>query len=737
MIGIVRLALRRPYTFIVLALLILIVGVLAAWRTPVDIFPDIRIPVIGVAFQYTGLSPDEMAGRIITPYQRSLTTTVNDIEHIEASSYNGFGIVKIYFQPNVDIRTANAQVTAISQTVVKSMPPGTTPPLILNYSAATVPIIQLALSGKGLSEQNLADLGINVIRTSLVTVPGAAIPYPFGGKTRQVQIDLDAAALQARGLSGQDVAGALAAQNLITPVGTQKIGDFEYNILLNDAPSDIGQLNQLPIKAVNGAMVYLGDVAHAYDGNPPQTNIVHVNGSRSVLMSVLKSGSISTLAIISGIKQKVADLKPALPENLQIAPVGDQSLFVSAAISGVAKEGVIAAALTSLMILLFLGSWRSTVIIAISIPLSVLGAIALLAAFGETLNIMTLGGLALAVGILVDDATVTIENINWHLEQGKDVQTAILDGAAQIVTPAFVSLLCICIVFVPMFFLNGIARFLFVPMAEAVMFAMTCSFILSRTLVPTMANYLLQPHASQVHEDATDNTSRNPLVRLQRRFGARFERIRGGYHSQLELALGHRKAFMIGFIVFVAISFLLLPLLGRNFFPSVDAGQILMHVRAPIGTRVEETANRLVGVEDAVRSIIPPNELATLADNIGMPISSINMTYNNTGVIGSQDSDVQIALKPGHRPTEGYVRRLREELPHRFPGSTFSFLPADIVSQILNFGSPAPINLQVRGPNIAASFAYANQLLAKIRHVPGIADPVSSNPADNLRSGSR
>jgi multidrug efflux pump subunit AcrB len=727
MIGIVRLALHRPYTFVVLALLILIFGVLAALRTPVDIFPDIRIPVIGVAWTYTGLSPDEMSGRIVTPYERALTTTVNDIEHIEATSYNSFGIVKIYFQPNVDIRTANAQVTAISQTVLRNMPPGVVPPLILNYNAATVPIIQLALSGKGLSEQNLADLGINVVRTGLITVPGAAIPYPFGGKFRQVQIDLDAAALQARGLSGQDVAGALAAQNLITPVGTQKIGDFEYNILLNDSAQGIDELNKLPVRAVNGAMVYLGDVAHAYDGNPPQTNIVHVNGGRSVLMPVLKSGAISTLAIISGIKQKVADLIPALPESLGIAFVGDQSLFVRAAIGSVAKEGVIAAVLTSLMILLFLGSWRSTVIIAISIPLSVLGAIALLAAFGETLNIMTLGGLALAVGILVDDATVTIENINWHLEHGKDVPTAILDGAAQIVTPAFVSLLCICIVFVPMFFLNGIAHFLFVPMAEAVMFAMTCSFILSRTLVPTMANHLLQPHASPAHashagESAAATRSPNPLVRLQRRFAARFEHIRRGYREQLELALGHRRAFVIGFSACMLASFLLLPLLGRNFFPKVDAGQILMHVRAPVGTRVEETANRLAQVEKAVRAIIPPNELATLADNIGMPISSINMTYNNTGLIGSQDGDVQLSLRENHRPTADYVRRLREELPLRFPGSTFSFLPADIVSQILNFGSPAPINLQVRGPNTAASFAYANLLLAKIRHVPGIAD---------------
>src|SRR5450432_879171 len=727
MLGIVRLALSRPYTFVVLALLILIVGTLAAFRTPVDIFPEIRIPIIGVAWQYTGLSPDEMAGRIVTPYERSLTTTVNDIEHIEANSYNGFGIVKIFFQPNVDIRTANAQVTAISQTVIKTMPQGTTPPLIINYSAATVPIIQLALSGKGFSEQNLADLGTNVIRTRLVSVPGAAIPYPFGGKTRQVQIDLDSAALQARGLSGQDVANALATQNLITPVGTQKIGEFEYNILLNDAPSEIDGLTDLRIKMVNCSRVYMRDVAHAYDGNPPQTNIVHVNGGRSVLMSVLKSGAISTLAIISGIKDKVKELQPGLPEGLQIAPVGDQSLFVSAAISGVAKEGIIAAALTSLMILLFLGSWRSTVIIAISIPLSVLGAIALLAAFGETLNIMTLGGLALAVGILVDDATVTIENINWHLEQDKGVETAILDGAAQIVTPAFVSLLCICIVFVPMFFLDGVARFLFVPMAEAVMFAMTCSFVLSRTLVPTMAKYMLHAHvphdsADDIDAGGTRVPSRNPLVRFQRGFEARFDRFRAGYHDVLGLALAQRRIFVIGFLAFVVASFLLLPFLGRNFFPSVDGGQILMHVRAQVGTRVEETANKFAEIETAVREIIPADDLAAVADDIGMPISSINMTYNNTGLIGSQDGDLQIALKQGHAPTDDYVRRMREELPRRFPGVTFSFLPADIVSQILNFGAPAPIDLQVRGPNVAQNLAYAEKLLAKVRQVPGVVD---------------
>src|ERR1700753_2790734 len=494
MIALVRIALSRPYTFVVLALLLMLLGPLAALRTPTDIFPDIRIPVIGVVWQYTGLPPDQMSGRITTPFERALTTTVNDIEHIVATSYNGVGIVKIFFQPNVDIRTANAQVTAISQTLIRAMPPGATPPLILNYTASTVPIIQVALSGDGLTEQNLADIGINQLRTPLVTVPGVAIPYPFGGKQRQIQIDLDPTALQSRGLSGQDVSNALAAQNLITPVGTQKIGGCEYPTNLNNPPLKISDFADLPIKAVNGAMVYVHDVATVRDGNPPQTNIVHVNGNRSVLMMVLKAGQISTLDIIAGIKQKVIDVKDTMPEALRISFIGDQSVFVRGAIPGVAREGIIAALLTSVMILLFLGSWRSTIIIATSIPLAVLGSITMLSAIGETLNIMTLGGLALAVGILVDDATVTIENINYHLEQGKEVETAILDGAAQIVTPAFVSLLCICIVFVPMFFLNGVARFLFVPMAEAVMFAMLASYILSRTLVPTLAKFWLKKH---------------------------------------------------------------------------------------------------------------------------------------------------------------------------------------------------------------------------------------------------
>ncbi|NKJ23169.1 efflux RND transporter permease subunit [Dyella sp. SG609] len=725
MLGIVRIALSRPYTFVVLALLIMIIGPLSAMRTPTDIFPDIKIPVISVVWQYTGLPPDQMAGRIASPFERVLTTTVNDVEHIEAQSINGFGVIKIFFQPTVDIRTANAQVTAVAQTLLRQLPPGITPPLILNYNASTVPIIQLALSGKGLSEQNLGDLGTNAVRPVLTSVAGASIPYPFGGKTRQVQIDIDPAALQARGLSAQDVANALAAQNLIVPVGTQKIGEYEYTLQLNNAPSDIRALGDLPIKTVNGTTVYIRDVAQARDGNPPQSNIVHVDGGRSVLMTVLKNGSASTLAIIDGVKQKLRDAKDSFPDTLQIAPIGDQSLFVRAAIGGVAKEGIIAAALTSLMILLFLGSWRSTVIIATSIPLAILGSIIALSAVGETLNIMTLGGLALAVGILVDDATVTIENINWHLEHGKDVETSIMDGARQIVTPAFVSLLCICIVFVPMFFLEGVARFLFVPMAEAVMFAMICSFILSRTLVPTMAKYLLKPHAPHTDEHGNSAAlppSSNPLVRFQRGFEARFERVRAAYRDLLAMALEHRRVFVGGFLAFVVASFALVPFLGRNFFPAVDAGQILMHVRAPIGTRVEESATIFANVQAAIRRIVPPEELGTVVDNIGQPISGINTAYNNTGTIGSWDGDIQIALNEGHRPTAGYVRRMREELPRQFPGVTFSFPPADIISQILNFGSPAPIDLQIRGNNLPQNFAYANTLLREIRRVPGVAD---------------
>lgn len=720
MLNLVRIALTRPYTFVVLALLILIVGPLAALRTPIDIFPEIRIPVIAVVWNYTGLPPDEMSGRVMLNFQRSLTTTVNDIEHIEGTSYTGIGIVKVFFQPGTDIRTANAQVTAIAQTVLKQMPPNITPPLVLNFNASTVPIIQIALAGKGMSEQAVFDIAINTVRTPLVTVQGAAIPFPFGGKFRQIQIDLDPAAMQARGLSANDVANALAAQNLLTPVGTQKIGGFEYAIQLNNAPKDFAALADLPVFAKDGTIVYLRDVAQVRDGNPPQQNIVHVDGGRSVLLAVLKNGATSTLSIIEGVKQRVEELRKTLPENLSLALLGDQSLFVEGAVTGVAVEAVIAAVLTSLMILLFLGSWRSTVIIATSIPLAILGSIALLAAFGETLNIMTLGGLALAVGILVDDATVTIENINWHLEQGKEVETAIMDGARQIVTPAFVSLLCICIVFVPMFFLEGVARFLFVPMAEAVMFAMVCSFVLSRTLVPTMANFLLKQHVA--HEHGGKPPTRNPLVLFQRGFEARFEGFRAGYRDLLAMALGSRTVFITGFMAFVLGSFALAPMLGRNFFPSVDAGQILMHARVQVGTRVEETANQFAAIQKAIREIIPSREIATMVDNVGMPVSGINMTYNNTGVIGPQDGDIQIKLTEDHAPTEHYVAELRRRLPELFPGVTFSFLPADIISQILNFGAPSPIDIQVRTSDLAEGFDHANRLLARIRTIPGIVD---------------
>jgi len=719
MLAIVRIALSRPYTFVVAALLIFLIGTLAALRMPVDIFPSINIPIVGVAWQYQGLPPDQMAGRIVTPFERALTTTVNDIEHIEANSYTTFGIVKIFFHPSVNIATANAQVTAISQTLLKQLPAGATPPLILNYSASTVPIIQLALSGKGLTEQALADLGINFVRTRLVTVQGAGIPYPFGGKTPQVMYDLDTGAMQSRGLTGNDIANALASQNLLTPAGTEKIGEYEYTVNLNSAPSKISELGDLPIKNVGGAMVYMHDVAHVHNGSAVQTNVVHVDGNRSVLLSVFKNGTTSTLDIVSGIKKMLVLIKPTLPEELEVKPIADQSVFVRASIQGVIREGVIAAALTSLMILLFLGSWRSTLIVTTSIPLSILGAIGTLSAIGETLNVMTLGGLALAVGILVDEATVTIESINYHLEQGKAVEAAIMDGASQIVVPAFVSLLCICIVFIPMFFLNGVARFLFVPMAESVMFAMVFSFLLSRTLVPTMAKYLLHMHVERAGGPAP---SKNPLVRFQHSFEAGFTRLRAGYHDLLALAIAHRGLFIGGFLSFIAVSFLLTPFLGRNFFPQVDGGQIMLHVRAPVGMRIEETAARFNEVEKAIRATIPPAEIEAVVDNIGTYLSSINTIYNNTGTIGESDGDIQVSLTEGHAPTADYVARLRNELPRRFPGMTFSFLPADIVSQILNFGAPAPIDLQIRGNDLNADFAYANQLLAQLRHVNGLAD---------------
>ena len=730
--AIVRLALSRPLTPFVLAILILIFGPLAALKTPTDIFPDIRIPVIAVVWTYRGLPPDDMSGRVIYYYERQLSSSVNDIEHIESQSLPGIGVVKIFFQPGVDIRTATAQVTSLSQTVLKQMPPGITPPLILNYNASTVPILQLALSSPQMTEQQLFDAGQNFIRPSLASVAGSSIPSPYGGKERQIQVDLDPAALQSKGLSANDVANALSAQNQIIPAGTAKIGSFEYNVKLNNSPEAVDELNDLPIKSVGGATIYMRDVAHVRDGFPPQRNEVRVEGRRAVLMSVLKSGSASTLSIIDGVKAALPRIAAGLPPSLKITPLNDQSIFVKAAVSGVVKEGVIAAALTSLMILLFLGSWRSTLIIATSIPLAVLASIALLSAIGQTLNIMTLGGLALAVGILVDDATVTIENINWHLEQGKDVRTAILDGAQQIVTPAFVSLCCICIVFVPMFSLPGVSGYLFVPMAEAVMFAMAASFVLSRTLVPVMAMYMLKAHdaghaqfALEGHGEGAGGPTRpprGPLAAFQHGFEQRFAAVRSGYRDVLALALAHRRPFVVGFLAFVLASLLLTPLLGENFFPQVDSGQMTLHVRAPVGTRIEDTAALFDQVEAAIRQTIPPNELASTVDNIGLPVSGINRAYTNTGGIGPMDGDIYISLAEGHHPTAAYVKALRAKLPKLFPGSTFAFLPADIIGQILNFGAPAPIDVQVAGPNRTANEAYALEMERRLALIPGLAD---------------
>jgi multidrug efflux pump subunit AcrB len=731
MLALVRIALARPLTFIVMAVLIALAGPLAALRTPVDILPNINIPVIVAVWQYQGLPAPDMAGRIIYYYERTMTSTVNNIEHIESNSVTGVGVVKIYFQPGTDIRTATAQVTSVSQTVLKQMPPGITPPQILNYSASTVPILQLAFSSQTLGEQKIYDTAQNFIRPALATVNGAAIPSPYGGKIRQIQIDLDPAALQSKGLSAQDVEDAVAAQNLIIPAGTAKIGQFEYDVELNDSPEAFETLNDLPIKTVDGATTYVHDVAHVRDGSPPQTNVVRVNGARSVLMTILKSGSVSTLNVVAGVKAVLPRLEQTLPPSFKILPLGDQSVFVRAAVSGVVREGVIAAALTSLMILLFLGSWRSSLIISISIPLAILISITALSALGQTLNVMTLGGLALAVGILVDDATVTIENINYHLEQGKHIREAIMDGARQIVTPAFVSLLCICIVFVPMFFLPGVSGFLFVPLAEAVVFAMIGSFILSRTLVPTLAGYLLRMHPGGKHErsvmedhDATAGSprARNPLARFQHGFEVRFEWVRLRYRGILAMALERRRLFVSGFLGVVLISFLLTPFLGRNFFPSVDAGQINMHVRVATGTRIEETAASFDDIEQAIRQTIPPSQTGDIVDNIGLPFSGLNLAFQNTGTIGPQDGDIYVSLKEGHAPTDTYVKRLREVLPQRFPGVSFAFLPADIISQILNFGAPAPIDVQITGPDGPANEVYIDEVLRRLRRIPGLVD---------------
>jgi multidrug efflux pump subunit AcrB len=729
MMWIVRLALRRPYTFVVFAFLILILGVFSIESMPTDIFPNIDIPIVTVVWQFTGLSANQIANRIVTNAERGITTTVNDVDHIESQSLVGVGVIKVYFHPHVNIGEAVAEITAISQVQLRSLPPGTTPPFIIQYNASSVPIMQLGLSGQGLTEQQLNDLATNTIRIYFATVEGAQSPFPFGGKQRQIQVDIDPKALQARGLSPSDVVTAVASQNVIAPSGTIKLDRFEYQVETNSAPTLVEQLNNLPIRAVNGTVVYIRDVAHVRDGNPPQTNIVRVDGHRGVMMNIMKIGSASTLEIIKGIRGIITSpyVLGQLPPTLKITALSDQSIFVRNSIDGVLHEAIIAACLTAIMILVFLGSWRSTLIIAVSIPLSILCSIVVLHLLGETINIMTLGGLALAVGILVDDATVEIENINRNLEAGKEIEQAILDGAAQIATPALVSTLAICIVFVPMFLLSGVARYLFVPLAEAVVFAMLASYLLSRTVVPTMARYLLKEHDEE--EAQRKKSSRNPFVQFQLAFEHRFEQLRHGYLRLLTFCVDHSTAFILVFLAVMVGSVLALtPWLGADFFPSVDSGQFIFHVRAHTGTRIEETAALCDHIEQTIREQIPANELATIVDNIGLPYSSLNLSYSVSAPIGPSDADIQVQLNPKHHPTDAYVQRIRQALAEQYPGVTFYTVPVDIVTQILNFGLASPIDIQIVGPNLYANRALAERMLNQVRYVPGAVDARIQQP---------
>jgi multidrug efflux pump subunit AcrB len=729
MMWIVRLALRRPYTFVVFAFLILILGVFSILSMPTDIFPNIDIPVVTVVWAYNGLSAQEMSARIIFNSERGMTTTVNDIEHIESQSLNGMGVIKIYFQPHVDIGSAVAEVTAISQVQLRSLPPGTTPPFIIQYNASSVPVLQLGISGQGLNEQQLNDLAQNTIRTQLATIEGAQAPFPFGGKPRQIQVDLDLHALQAKGLSPVDVVNAVSAQNLIVPSGTMKIDRFEYAVETNSAPSVVNDLNNLPIKTMNGAVIYIRDVAHVRDGSPPQTNVVRVDGHRAIMMNIMKTGSSSTLDIIRGVHEKLDYIKDQLPKQARISALSDQSIFVRGAINGVVREAIIAACLTAIMILVFLGSWRSTIIIAISIPLSILCSLIMLDVLHETINIMTLGGMALAVGILVDDATVAIENINRYLETGKELEQSILDGSAQIATPAFVSTIAICIVFVPMFLLSGVARYLFVPMAEAVVFAMLASFLLSRTLVPTMAKYLLLEHDDA--EAARKRASRNPFTRFQKAFESGFESFRRAYLRLLTLCVDNAVVFLLLFLAFAVGSVALLaPWLGQDFFPSVDSGQFKIHVRARTGTRIEETSLLCDHIDQTIRQQIPADEVVTIIDNIGLPTSGINLSYSTSAPIGPADADIQVQLSEHHHPTAAYIQRLRSVLNRQYPGVTFYVLPVDIVTQILNFGLSAPIDIQIVGPNLYGNRALAERMLNEVRYVPGAADARIQQPFD-------
>ena len=721
---IVRLALNRPYTFIVLALLILIAAPVVILRTPTDIFPDIDIPVISCAWSYTGLSPEELTGRLTLPYEKALTTLVDNVQHTESTTINGIAIFKVYLQPGSSLATANAQVSAVSEYMLKSLPPGVLPPEIIDYSASSVPILQLGLSGNGFSEQQLNDYGLNFIRQQLITVPGIVIPNVYGGKQRSIMIFLDPKRMQANGLSPNDVLSALSAQNVVEPGGTAKIGSLEYDVRLNSAPRTLQGLSVLPIKEVNGATIYLRDVATVSDGFIPQTNIVRQNGRRGVLISVLKSGTASTLNVVKGALSLLPRILLTLPPELKITPIGDQSIFVRSSIDGVIREAVIAACLTGLMILLFLGSWRSTLIIAVSIPLSILTSIMILSLLGQTINIMTLGGLALAVGILVDDATVEIENTNRYLEEGHQLREAILEGAAQIAVPALVATLCICIVFLPMFFLSGVSRYLFVPLAEAVVFAMLASYFFSRTLVPTMAFYLLKP------VDHHAPVSMNPFARFQRTFDRGFEYVRDAYQSLLGRLVTARKLFVPVFLLCCLLVMLLVPFLGQNFFPETDNGSFILHIRAKTGTRIEETARLCDQVEQYIRSTVPQNQMDTVLDNIGLPYSPLNYQHATSGLFGAGDADIMVSLKEDHSPTAEYVRKLRQDLPHQFPGMTFYFLPADIVSQILNFGLPAPIDIQIEGTDDAGNRKVAAKMLDELRQVPGLVDIRLEQPND-------
>ena len=719
---IVKIALNRPYTFIVLALLILLLSPVMILRTPTDIFPNINIPVVAVAWQYTGLDAEEIEGRLTTPYEKALTTLVDNVQHIESTSYNGVSVVKIFLQPTASLDTANAQVTAASQYLIRQLPPGILPPEIINFSASSVPILQLGVSGNGLNEQQLSDLATNVVRPALVTVPGAVLPQPYGGKQPQISVNMDQAKMQSKGVSPGDLLAAMTAQNVVMPSGTAKIGQTEYDVRTNAAPRTIEELAMLPIKLVNGAMVYVRDVATVSDGSSFQTNVVRQDGHHGVLISVLKNGTASTLDVVKGIRELLPKVALLAPANLKVTPLSDQSVFVRAAVSGVIREAIIAATLTGIMILLFLGSWRSTLIIAVSIPLSILTSVLVLGFIGETINTMTLGGLALAVGILVDDATVTLENIERYLEDGYPLLDAILDGAAQIAVPALVSTLCICIVFLPMFFLSGVAKYLFAPLAEAVIFAMIASYILSRTLVPTLAMYLLR------HKNTAP--SRNPLVNFQRAFERGFERVRAAYQILLTRLVFHRKLFIPIFLVACLCAGILIPFLGQDFFPATDSGEFILHVRAATGTRIEETAKLADLVEGSIRQTIPAKEVDNILDNLGLPYSAMNTMHLTSGLIGPSGGDIMVTLKEDHHPTADYIRDLRAKLPHEFPGTTFYFLPADITTQILNFGLPAPIDVQIQSNDMVASSAQAAQLLAKLKTVPGLTDLRIQQPVD-------